>query len=43
MRVHSLEKRKETVAVARDCLSVASKVEKREGGMEGGGIREWII
>ena len=43
MRAHSSEKRKEAVAVARECLSVASKLEKREVSMERGGFYEWII
>ena len=36
MQAYSLEKRKGAVAVTvvRDCLSVASKAEKREGCME---------
>jgi len=31
------------MAVARECSIFASKVEKRERGMEGGGVYEWII
>ena len=40
MQAHLSEKRKEAVAVARECSRVASKVEKMEGFMEGEGAYE---
>ena len=43
MQANLSEKRKKVVAVARECLSVALNVEKRDGDMEGGRVYEWII